>query len=74
MTKGTGIQIEELGSIALAGLILTPGMFWIGNAKSTGSRLGRLAIVAGVIGAALAFEASLDRSVNAVAEKITGGA
>ncbi len=74
MASGIGIEMEEMGAVALIGLILTPGMFWIGSAKSTASRIGRVAIVAGLVGAAMALELTLDRTANSVVDKVSGGA
>jgi hypothetical protein len=74
MASGIGVEMEGLGAVALFGVILIPGMHWIGNAKNTGARLGRFAIVAGLIGAALALEITLDRSVESVVNEMGGSA
>ncbi len=74
MANGVGIEMEEMGAVALFGIILTPGMFWIGSAKGTASRVRRIAVVAGLIGAALALENVLDRTADSVVDEITGGA
>lgn len=70
MANGPGMEVGEIGIVALFGLILTPGMFWIGSAKSGASRVRRIAAVAGFIGVALALEAALDRSAESVVDKI----
>ncbi len=70
MANGFGIELEEMGMVALIGVLLVPGMMWIANGKSTGGVARRTAVVAGLVAAALALEATLDRSANAVADEL----
>lgn len=55
------------GMAALVGVLLTPGVIWIANAKSLGSQLARMALVAGLVTGAVALEATIDDSVKEIA-------
>ena len=61
------IELEEFGVVALIGVLLVPGVLWIAKGRSTASIFGRMAAVGGLIAAAVAIEASIDKSVNEVA-------
>ena len=72
MAEGFGIEVEELGMVALIGLLLIPGLLWISKARSTASMIGRTALVGGLIAAAVTIEASMDTSAGAVQEAVEG--
>ena len=61
------IELEEIGVVALIGIVLVPGVLWIAKGRSSMSMFGRMAVVGGLIAAAVAIEASMDKSVNEVA-------
>jgi hypothetical protein len=68
--RGLGIELEEMGVVALVGLVLIPGFLWISRAKSGAGTLVRGAMVAGLLAGALLVERTMDRTANAVAEEI----
>ncbi len=70
MAEGFGIELEELGMVALIGVLLVPGVLWIAKGKSSASMFARMAAVGGLIAAAVTLEATLDRTADAVAEEI----
>jgi hypothetical protein len=58
------IELEEMGMVALIGVLLVPGLIWIAKGKSTASMIGRTAVVGGLIAAAVTIEAAMDKSVE----------
>ena len=72
MAEGIGIEAEELGVVALIGVLVVPGLAWVVGAKTSGGALRRLLLVGGVVVGALAIEAALDRSANSVVDAVSG--
>ena len=72
MAEGMFLEAEELGVVALIGVIVVPGIIWAAKGKSGGGILRRTLVLAGLVGAALAIEATLDRSANTLADAVTG--
>ncbi len=68
MKSGLGIELEEGGLVALIGLLLLPGVLWISKAKDGKSMAVRGAVVAGVVGSALAIEFAMERTASAISE------
>ena len=69
-TPGLLIEAEELGQLALFGLLLIPASIWVSRSK-TGAKM---ALRATLVGAALVgvavLEGTLDKSANATAEAL----
>ena len=63
MAEGLAIEVEELGMVALIGVLLVPGAIWIAKGKSTASMVWRTALLGGLIAAAVTIEAAMDQSV-----------
>jgi hypothetical protein len=72
MNNGLAMEMEEVGMVAIIGLILVPGAMWVGNGKSLGSKLVRGMIVGAAIAAAAMIESSLDNTVNSAAGALEG--
>ena len=64
MPEGLEIEVEELGVVALIGILLVPGLIWIAKASSTASIVRRTALVGGIIAAAVTIESAMDQSVD----------
>lgn len=62
------IEFEEMGMVALMGVLLVPGLIWIAKGKSTASMVRRTVIVGGAIAGAVVLEAALDRSVDGLVD------
>ena len=68
--SGINVEFEQIGMVALIGLALVPGLRWTSKAKS-GTRMAlRASLVAGLIVAAIALEASLDKTAESVEEAL----
>ena len=63
-------EYEQIGMIALVGLVLLPGVLWISKAKGTGGVILRSAVVSTLLLGAVAAEASMDRTAEAIGEMI----
>ncbi len=68
MAEGFGMEMEEMGMVALIGVLLLPGVIWIAKGKTMPSMLGRMAVVGGVIAAAVTLEASMDKTVDEITD------
>jgi hypothetical protein len=68
--RGLGIELEEMGVVALAALVLVPGFLWVSKAKSGAGMLLRGATVTGLLAGALLVERTMHRTANTVAEEI----
>ena len=68
MANGFGIELEEMGMVALIGVLLVPGVIWIAKGKSSAGMFGRMAVVGGLIAAAVTAEAAMDKSVDELAD------
>ena len=68
MAEGFGIELEEMGLVALIGVLLVPGVVWIAKGRSTSSMIGRIALVGALITAAVAMEAAMDQSADEFAK------
>ena len=62
------LATEQMGMTALVGVMAVPGVFWVLNGGTIGAKLQRLLIVGSLVAAAVALEATLDRSVNELVE------
>ena len=60
--------MEEIGMVALIGLLLLPGVMWIAKGKTTASKIGRTTLVGCLVAAAVRVEASMDQSANEITE------
>ena len=69
-----GMEAEELGMVALIGLVLVPGFMWVANGKSAGAKIVRAAVVGSLIIGTVALEASLDKSANSASGLLEGDA
>jgi hypothetical protein len=61
------VEFEEMGMVALIGVLLVLGLIWIAKSKSAASMIGRTAVVGGLIAAAVTIEAAMDESVDGLA-------
>ncbi len=68
--RGLGIELEEMGVVALVAVVLLPGFLWISKAKSGTGTLWRGATVAGLLAGALLVERNMYSTANTVAEEI----
>ncbi len=68
MANGFGLELEEMGMVGLIAVLLVPGVVWIANGKSSASMFGRMAVVGGLIAAAVTVEAAMDHSAEELAE------
>lgn len=57
-------DFEELGMVALIGLVLLPGILWISRGKGTRSTIFRAATVGALLLGAVTVEASMDQAAN----------
>lgn len=64
MANGIGMELEEIGMVALIGIVLVPGVMWVAKARGVGRTLLRGAVVASLVFGAVALEASLDKRVE----------
>ena len=67
---GLGIEVEELGMVALIGLALVPGTIWTAKAPNGVRMALRAALVGGLIVGAIALESKLDKGANEVADAL----
>lgn len=70
MNSGIAMELEQGGLVALIAVLLLPGVLWISKAKDGKSMAVRSAVVAGVVGAALAIEAAMERTAGEVEEAL----
>jgi hypothetical protein len=70
--SGLGMEAEEIGMVALIGVILVPGFMWIANAKGAGSKLLRMVAVGSLVTAAAMLELSVDKTVNSASDLLGG--
>jgi len=68
--NGFSLEIEELGMVALATVVLLPGMMWAAGARTTGGKIVRGGLVAGLVAGLMAVEITLDQTAETVAEQI----
>ncbi len=66
MNNGMGIELEEGGLVALIGLLLLPGVLWIGSGKTAKSMAVRTSVVVGLVAGALAIEAAMERTAGEI--------
>lgn len=60
----SGMEVEELGMVALIGVILTPGVMWLAMGKTATSKIVRALVVGSVVAAAVAMERALDTTAE----------
>jgi hypothetical protein len=68
--NGFSFNVEELGMVALATVVLVPGLVWAASARGTGGKLWRGGVVAGLLAGLMAVEITLDQTAEAVAEQL----
>jgi len=64
------VDVEDLGMVALATVVLIPGLMWAAGAKSTGGKILRGGVVAGLLAGLMAVEITLDSAAESIAEQI----
>ena len=63
-----GFDAEEIGMVALIGLLLLPGVMWIAKGKTAASKIGRTALVGCLVAVAVKVEASMDDAAKEITE------
>lgn len=58
------IEFEELGMVALIGLVLFPGVIWISKGKGKRSTIFRAAAVGALLLGAVKVEAAMDETAE----------
>ena len=74
MNAGLGLEAEELGMVALIGVVLFPGVMWIANGKTITSKIIRTSVVGALVAGAVALEASIDKTVDSATGLLEGNA
>ena len=69
--KGLEMEAEQLGMVALIGLILAPGAYWTVQGPTVARKALRASLVAGLLAGAVAFEVAMDKTVDTVADAVT---
>ncbi len=64
------VDLEDLGMVALATVVLVPGLMWAAGAKTTSGKILRGGVVAGLLAGLMAVEITLDTTAEAVAEQL----
>ena len=67
------MEAEEMGMVALIGLVLLPGVMWVGSAKGGGQVVLRSLVVGALLAGAVVLEASLDKTADSAVSKVSNG-
>lgn len=63
-------KLEQIGMVALIGLLVFPGVIWVSKAKTGGSMVLRAAIAGSLLVGAVILEASMDETAESVAQAV----
>lgn len=72
-TPGLLIEAEELGQLALFGLLLIPAGIWVSRSKTGASMAFRAVLVGAALVGVAVLEGTMDTSANDVASGFLGG-
>jgi hypothetical protein len=70
--QGLGIELEEVGTVALIGLLLVPGVLWVAKSKTGANAAVRAAFVAAVIAGAVAVEFAMEKTADSAGALLEG--
>ena len=70
--QGLGIEVEEMGTVALIGLLLVPGLLWMARGKTGPSMALRAVFVGTVIAGAVTIEFAMDGTANSAESLLEG--
>jgi hypothetical protein len=70
--QGFGIELEEVGTVAMIGLLLVPGVLWIAKSKTGANAAVRAAFVGAVIAGAVAIEFAMENTANSAESLLEG--